>query len=138
MAIETTVTWRDEMTFDAKLGGHEITMDVGTKFGGRDLGPSPKSLLLPALAGCTGMDVVSMLKKMRVELSCFTLDVRAEVTDDNPKVFKLIHIVYNFSGKDLDRSEIERAVELSQKTYCGVSAMLGKTAEISYEINISD
>ena len=93
---------------------------------------------MPALAGCTGLDVISILNKMRVALDGFDLEVSASVTDQHPKVFDKIHLIYRFRGKELERSKLERAVELSQKTYCGVTAMLGKTAAITYEIEVSE
>ena len=138
MPDSTKVTWRDGMTFDAELDNHTITMDAAEKFGGRGLGARPKAMLLPALAGCTGMDVVSMLNKMRVPLEGFDLEVTGEMTDEHPKVYGKLHILYRFRGKDLDRSKIDRAVELSQKTYCGVTAMLSSTAEITYDIEVSE
>ncbi len=136
MPDTTRVSWRDGMTFDAELDNHTVTMDAADAQGGRGLGVRPKAMLLPALAGCTGMDVVSILNKMRVRFRGFELEVSGELTDEHPKVFNAIHVVYKFHGPDLDRSKIERAVQLSQERYCGVSAMLAKTAAVTYEIEI--
>jgi putative redox protein len=138
MSDTTRVSWRDGMTFDAELDNHTITMDAAEKFGGRGLGARPKAMLLPALAGCTGMDVIAILNKMRVTLDGFDLEVSGNMTAEHPKVYDAIHLTYTFRGKDLDRSKLERAVELSQKTYCGVTAMLGKTAAITYEIRVAE
>jgi putative redox protein len=137
MPDTTRVTWRDGLTFDAELDGHRLTLDAAAQFGGRELGPRPKPMLLSALAGCTGMDVVSILNKMKMPFEGFDLDLRGELTERHPKVYRKIHIVYRFRGKELDRSKIQRAVELSQSKYCGVTAMLDNTAEITYELDLS-
>ena len=134
MADSTEVTWKDGMAFDVALEGHELKIDAAEAFGGRGYGPKPKSLLLSALAGCTGMDVVSMLKKMRMSWKTFGLKVDGELSADHPKVYKKIHITYRFTGDALDSDKIKRAIELSQKTYCGVTVMLSSTAEITYDL----
>lgn len=138
MSDTTKVSWRDGMAFDAELDNHTITMDAAEKFGGRGLGVRPKAMILPALAGCTGMDVMAILTKMRISLEGFDLEVTGDYTKEHPKVFDEIHIVYRFRGKDLDRTKLERAVQLSQEQYCGVSAMLAKTASVTYEIEVSE
>jgi putative redox protein len=109
----------------------EVSVDSHVKFGGQGKGPRPKPLLLFSLAGCTGMDVVSLLKKMRVDFTDFKIKVSAELTEDHPKYYHKIHLTYLFSGEDLDAGKIEKAVNLSQDKYCGVSYMLSKTAEIT-------
>lgn len=134
MGPSTRVTYTDGMAFDVELQGHHFTVDAEAQVGGSDRGPRPKALLLSALAGCTGMDVVAILKKMRMPFASFSVDVSGELTDEHPKVFRALHVTYRFTGEELDRAKIERAVELSQTTYCGVTAMLRKTAEITTEI----
>lgn len=124
------------MAFDVTLEGHTFGVDAAEEFGGRGHGPKPKALVLSALAGCTAMDVTAILKKMRVELESFGVDVSGELTDEHPKVYHQIHITYRFKGPDLDRSKLERAVELSQTRYCGVSKMLQGTAKITHEIRV--
>ncbi len=136
MSDTTRASWRDNMSFDVDLAGHHLTIDAAPEVGGRNYGPKPKALLLTALAGCTGMDVVAILKKMRMPLASFAVEVEGELTDTPPKVYRRIHITYRFAGDALDRAKIERAVELSLTTYCGVTAMLGKTADISHTIVI--
>lgn len=134
MAARTTVTWSEGMGFDVELDGHTFAIDAGEQFGGKNRGPRPKNLLLSALAGCTGMDVVSLLGKMKVPFDGFRLEVEGKVCDEHPKVYTDIAIRYIFTGSQLDRDKIDKAVTLSLDKYCGVTAMLGKTARISHEI----
>lgn len=132
----THLTWAGDMAFEVELQGHRFSVDASAEHGGKDRGPRPKPLVLSALAGCTGMDVVSMLNKMRVSFDAFEVEVSGELTDEHPKHYRAIHIVYRLRGADIDRAKVERAVELSQERYCGVSAMLRPTAELSHEIVI--
>jgi putative redox protein len=116
---------------------HWVPMDGPEQFGGSDAGIRPKELLLLSLAGCTGSDVASMLDKMRVPYKKFEVDVNAEMAAEHPKVYTKLEVVYKFWGEALDTSKIERAIELSETTYCAISAMLRKSVEITsrYEIN---
>jgi putative redox protein len=134
MGTKTLVTWSKDMAFDVELQGHHFSIDADAQFGGNDLGPRPKALLLSGLAGCTGMDVVSLLKKMRMEWDSFALEVEGELTDEHPKVYKEIRIKYLFRGDKLEENKIKKAVSLSQEKYCGVTTMLGKTADIKVDI----
>jgi putative redox protein len=133
---EVKTRWLNNMTFESKVGDHTIMMDAGPKVGGNNQGSRPKPLLLTSLAGCTGMDVVSLLKKMRVDFKDLQIDVQGELTEEHPKFYHKIHIIYILKGTDIDRAKVEKAVQLSQDKYCGVSAMLRKAAEITYEIRI--
>lgn len=128
--------WKGDMKFEAEVTEHKIIMDTTPEFGGHEEGPRPKPLVLASLAGCTGMDVISILKKMKVNLDGFRLICEADVADEHPKVYTNINLIYEFKGKDLDRAKLEKAVSLSQERYCGVSAMLRKNCPISYEIKI--
>jgi len=132
--MKSTVKWNSGMAFTAHQGGHAIDLDAPRESGGMDSGSSPKGLLLSALGGCTGVDVVSILEKMRVPLEGFEVQATAELTEEHPKVFKSIHLRYAFRGKDLPVEKLEKAVILSMDRYCGVSAMLAKAAPISWEI----
>jgi putative redox protein len=132
----TKTTWKGNMAFESQLGNHAIRMDAKPDLGD-DSGASPKMLLLAGLAGCTGMDVASLLKKMRVEYDAFEIDIEADLTEEHPIVFSAIRLVYNISGSNLERAKIEKAVALSQEKYCGVSAMLKKNSPIEYEINLN-
>lgn len=126
------------MGFEADVGPHRIRMDAGLEEGGHDLGPRPKPLILAAAAGCTGMDIASLLRKMRVQVDAFEMDVEGDVTEEHPKVYSAVRLIYRFRGKGLDRSKIEKAVELSQTRYCGVGAMLKKAVPYSYRIEFQD
>ena len=138
MAEQATVTWKNNMAFEASINGHQIIMDTDSSGGGQDLGPRPKILLLAGLGGCTGMDVVSMLAKMKVVPEKFWMEISAEMTDEHPKVYNQIKLVYCFKGDDLPMDKLEKAVNLSKEKYCSVSAMLSKTAEMIIEIKIVD
>jgi len=130
----TQVSWQSGMTFKVELDGHSLIVDAKPEGGGENRGPRPKGLLLSALGGCTGMDVVSVLGKMRVALAGFRVEVEAPLTEDHPRVYSSIHIRYIFQGKDLPMDKLERAVQLSQEKYCGVSAMLVKATPVTHEI----
>ncbi len=134
MKHELEASWMSGMGFEADYQGHHIIVDAGEKSGGNDRGVRPKPLLLMSLAGCTGMDVVSLLKKMRVPFEDLKIKVSGELTEEHPKYFHKIHIVYVVKGNELNESKVAKAVDLSQDKYCGVSAMLKKAAKITYEI----
>jgi putative redox protein len=134
LANKTTATWADGMSFDVELQGHTFKVDADEKFGGKNRGPRPEALLLSGLAGCTGMDVVSLLGKMKVPFDSFRLEVAGELGEEHPKVYTEIVVRYIFSGSQLDRDKIEKAVNLSLDKYCAVTAMLQKTARVSHEI----
>ncbi|WZL74248.1 OsmC family protein [Clostridiaceae bacterium 35-E11] len=134
MGHEVNCKWLNNMAFETDILGHTLTMDASPKVGGENRGPLPKPLTLASLAGCTGMDVVSILNKMRVELEGFDIKVHGELTEEHPKYYHKIHLTYTFQGKNLPLEKLERAVQLSQEKYCGVSALLSKGAEVTYEI----
>ena len=126
------------MHFDGLVMDHVIPLDDIHADGSPSLGPSPKRLLLLSLAGCTGMDVVSMLAKMRVPVTAFRLKVIADGTETHPKVYTDVVIQYIFNGDNLDshREQIQKAISLSQEKYCGVTAMLSTAMTIKTEIHI--
>ena len=130
------INWKGEMSFEAEVNGHKFMIDADERVGGKDRGPRPKPLMLAALAGCTGMDVISILKKMRVELDDFDVDVEGELGEEHPVSYTNMKIVYTFKGKDLPKDKIEKAVNLSQDRYCGVSDFYKKVIPISHEIKI--
>jgi putative redox protein len=128
--------WLGDMKFDSIVNGHHVIIDAMPEGGGSDSGPRPKTLLLTALAGCTAMDVVSILKKMRVEVEKFNVEVQADMTEEHPKHYTHMHIIYRFKGKDLPVDKLEKAIDLSQERYCGVSFMYRKAMEVTHEIVI--
>jgi putative redox protein len=132
--VETS--WRGNMLFDANVSGHHVMMDAVPAVGGEDKGSRPKELMLASLAGCSGMDVVSILKKMRVPFTALNIRVEADVTEDHPKHYEKMHVIYEFTGNDLQMDQLKKAVELSQERYCGVSFVYKKAMEVSYEILI--
>lgn len=137
MAVSTAM-WLGGLAFSVEQDGHQFIIDGSENFGGEDRGPRPKNLLLTALTGCTGMDVVSILKKMKVENYTLTVSASGEYTEDHPRVFKFINIKYFFRGKKLPEKKIERAVSLSQDRYCGVSAMLRSSVQMNHTIVIEN
>ncbi|MDK2978954.1 MAG: putative redox protein [Bacteroidales bacterium] len=137
MKTSLNLNWKKGMAFETELNGHKIVIDADEAVGGNDLGPRPKPLMLLALAGCTGMDVVSILKKMRVELDDFNVEVVANVTDEHPKHYDEMKVIYKFWGKDLPEDKINKAVNLSQERYCGVSFVYRKYIKMSIEIQIN-
>lgn len=115
---------------------HWVTMDGPENFGGSNAGTRPKELLLIALGGCTGSDVVSILQKKKVKLDDFEMNISADVAEEHPQVFTKINIEYVFYGKDIQEKDVERAIELSQTKYCSVTHMLNKAAEITHSYKI--
>jgi len=122
------------MAFDAALEGFTFGIDADPAVGGRGLGPKPKGLVLTALCGCTAMDVISILTKMRVPLTGFSVDASTELTDTHPKVFTAVTVNYRFTGEDLPLAKLQRAVSLSEESYCGVTAMLKKHTQVESAI----
>lgn len=136
MKDSVKVNWKKGMAFEADIQGYKIMMDASKEHGGDGLGPRPKPLSMVSLAGCTGMDVVSILGKMRVIPDDFTIVIDGDLTDEHPKTFTRMHIIYQFKGKDLPMDKLQKAIELSQERYCGVSASFRKAMEITYEIKL--
>jgi putative redox protein len=132
------VKWRGNMAFEADIHEHKVLFDASPDVGGKNDGPRPKPMLMASLAGCTGMDVISILKKMKVEVSGFNVKVEGTLTDEHPKQFSAMHLIYEFTGTNLPAEKIKHAIELSQEKYCGVSATLKKALDISYEIIIRE
>jgi len=114
---------------------HWIVMDGPSAFGGTEAGTKPMELVLIALGGCTGMDVVSLLEKMKVKFADFKVSITAEQKEDHPKTFTKIHIKYVVEG-DVPEDKVRKAIDLSQQKYCSVSEILRKSAEITYEYEI--
>ena len=126
--------WKENMVFEADINGFKITLDAEEAVGGQNQGPRPKALTLVSLAGCTSMDVISILKKMRIEPTYFNVEVEGELTEEHPKYYHSIHVKYIFKGDKLPMEKLEKAVNLSEERYCGVNALLSKGAKITSEI----
>jgi putative redox protein len=133
-AIETR--WLGNMAFETEVNGHKIILDATAEVGGEDLGPRPKLLMLSALGGCTGMDIVSLLKKMRVDFEGVKVIVEGDLTEEHPKHFSKMHVIYEITGKDLPLDKIRKAVNMSEERYCGVRAVYSKAMEITSEIRL--
>jgi len=133
-----TTTWLNDLAFEAEVDGHKLYMDSSMEHGGKNTGPRPKPLMMVALAGCTGMDVVSILKKMKMNFEDFSVEVEGDVTEDHPKRFEGMKIIYRIKGKDINRKNVEKAVNLSSTRYCGVSANYIKAFPITHEIIIEE
>ncbi|MBN2017052.1 MAG: OsmC family protein [Candidatus Cloacimonetes bacterium] len=134
--MKAKVTLIDKLQFSAVAdSNHPIIVDAGKEMS-YDKGPRPKELVLMGLISCTGMDVVSLLNKMRVPYKDVTITADAESTDEHPKIFKKINITYTIIGDDIDEKKVEKAISLSQERYCGVTAMLEKSSDITYSYNI--
>lgn len=124
-------SYMDQLQFTARLNEHSIMMDGAREF---SVGVSPKPLLLSALAGCAGMDIVSILKKKEIDFSEFSIDVRGDLTREEPRVYDLIHITFSIRIMADMLHEMDAAVKLSFDSYCGVHAMLSKVCKITYEV----
>jgi putative redox protein len=135
--MQAKIKWVGKRGFIGETeSGNKIRMDIAMEKGGGNTGPTPMELVLLALGGCTGLDVISILEKKRAKLEGMEIKIEAEKTENHPKVFKNIKIEYLFQGKDLKESDLKTAIELSQEKYCSVSAILKKTAELSYSWTI--
>ena len=135
--MKTIVRWGDDASFVAETeSGHQVIMDGSPEFGGQNKGPRPMEMLLIGMGGCTSFDVVLILKKSRQDIRDCVAEITAERADTDPKVFTKIHIHFVVTGKDLDPKRVEKAVTLSEEKYCSASIMLGKTAEITHDIEI--
>lgn len=132
------VKWSGDMSFSSEIDGHTISIDAKPEFGGKEKGPRPKPLMMLALAGCTGMDVASLLKKMRIDVEDFDIKIDGDLTEEHPKHFSSMHITYIFKGKDLPMDKLQKAIDLSQERYCGVSANYRKAMELTHEIVITE
>jgi putative redox protein len=137
--MKARVKWVQDRTFLGESGsGHSMVMDGDPAGGGRDLGIRPMEALLLGMGGCTAYDVVDILEKSRQDVDNCVIELDADRAEDAPRVFTKILMRYIITGRNLDPKKVERAVDLSAKTYCSATIMLGKTAEITHEIEIVD
>ena len=137
--MNLSVNWVDGMLMVGKShSGHSITMDGPIEIGGENLGVRPMEMLLLGVAGCTMIDVVTTLKKMRQDLSHCETKISAERANEHPKVFTDIHIQFLVKGKNLDSKKVDKAITLSAEKYCSASIMLGKTAKITHDFEVTE
>jgi putative redox protein len=137
--MKARAKWVEGMAFMGEAGsGHAVMMDGAPEYGGRNIGIRPMEMLLIGLAGCTGFDVVQILKKGRESVTGCEVEVEAERASEDPKVFTKIHIAYRVSGRGLSQAKAERAVTLSKEKYCSASIMLGATAEMTTSLVVVD
>lgn len=129
--MKTLTTWTAAHRFTSIHEGNSISID-----GDRTQGHGPKALLLSGLAGCSGIDVVDILEKMRVPFTDFSMETTADVADDHPKVFTAVVITYRLKTDPANREKVIKAIELSLDKYCGVAAMLKKNSAVHYELEI--
>ncbi|MFZ5816790.1 MAG: OsmC family protein [Bacillota bacterium] len=135
---EALVTWVGGMAFNAHVSsGHDLLMDARPDVGGENKGPRPSELLLAGLGGCTGMDVVSILRKMRVEFDRLEIAIEGDERTEHPKYFDQIRMVYRIFGANVPADKVKRAVELSETTYCTVAGLFRHGAKIEYRIEIN-
>ncbi len=136
MKDSVNLKWINNLAFEADVDGHKMIVDAKPEVGGTDKGPRPKHLMMVALGGCTGIDVASLLKKMRVGVEELNIEIEGDITEEHPKHFASMHIIYEFKGKDLPLEKLEKAIDLSQKKYCAVSESYRKAMKLTYEIRI--
>ena len=134
MKNRVITTWKGGMQFESdNPSGKTVIIDTDVEGVNQRFGLSPKAMMLASLAGCSGLDVVSILDKMKVQLEDFKIDIEAELTDEHPKYYSRVHVVYHFYGRDLKVSKLQKAVDLSVEKYCGVMEMFRKFSEVSTE-----
>ena len=131
--MKTSTKWKRDGVFESLQEGSDKSIIIDTN---KKEGPGPKSLLLSGLGGCSGIDVVDILKKQRVEFADFSIDVEAELTGEHPKVFKDIYILYSIRTDPSNENKVKKAIDLSLEKYCGVSAMLKKNSAIHYKLQL--
>ena len=135
--MNISVNWVDGLLMVGKSdSGHTITMDGPPESGGENLGVRPMEMLLLGVAGCTMIDVVTTLKKMRQDLSHLETKINAERASEHPKVFTDIHIQFILKGQNLDEKKVDKAITLSAEKYCSASIMLGETATITHDFEV--
>ncbi|MEP1489933.1 MAG: OsmC family protein [Algibacter sp.] len=134
MAIKVTTKWLGEMRFEStNPSGHNLFIDAGEENGGKGEGYRPKALMLSGLAGCSGLDVASLIKKMKLEVDDFKIETEANLTEEHPKFYDKVTLNFHFYGDNLKEKKLQKAVDLSIEKYCGVMEMFRQFAELSVE-----
>lgn len=138
MSVDYKTEWLGDMAFEMDISGHKVRMDASAESGGKDSGPRPKPLIIAGMTGCTGMDVVSILKKMREPVEYFNMKVETELSNEHPYTYTKVHLIYRIGGKGLNHDNVNKACHLSREKYCGGIALVEKAVEFSYEVQIED
>jgi putative redox protein len=134
MSIEINTVWKGNMQLETENPGGKFMIDASPDDGGQGDGFRPKALMLSALAGCSGLDIAMLIKKMRLSVDNFEIKTKANLTDEHPKYYDKVWVSYHFYGKDLDRDKLQKIVDLSVDKYCGVMEMFRKFADVSVEV----
>ena len=134
MAHLVETQWMGKMQFNALVNGHTVIMDAPERVGGEDNGPIPKPFVLTALSGCTGMDVVALLRKQGIEVNDFNIIVSGEISKQHPIVYTSIHLIYEFKGYESHKEAVLQAVTDSQEKLCGVSNMLKRIMPVTWDV----
>jgi putative redox protein len=134
MTNKIEVSWKGQMLFESVAPEGNVMIDAAPEVGGQGKGLRPKAMMLTALAGCSAMDIASLLKKMRAEVDDFKIEVEANLTEEHPKIYDKVKVTFRFYGKDFKKEKIEKAVNLSEERYCGVMEMFRKFSEVTTEI----
>lgn len=135
--MESKTTWIRGMQFESENRGKKTHFDISREQGGDDSAPTPKEVLLNAMCACSGIDIVSFAKKMRLELSSVRLEASAQKSNTIPSYFASVHVKYFLESEDPDREKIIRLVALSMSKYCGVSYMVSKASPITYSVHLN-
>lgn len=134
MGVKVSTKWLGEIRFEStNPSGHNLFIDAGEESGGKGEGYRPKALMLSGLAGCSGIDVAALIKKMKLDVADFTIDIDANLTDEHPKFYDKVTMTFHFYGDNLNEKKLQRAVDLSVEKYCGVMEMFRQFAEVTVE-----
>ncbi|MEC3906178.1 OsmC family protein [Tamlana sp. 2201CG12-4] len=135
MAVQVSTKWLGDMRFEStNPSGHDLFIDAGEENGGKGEGYRPKALMLSGLAGCSGLDVASLIKKMKLDVDDFTIDIDANLTEEHPKYYDKVSMNFHFYGDNLNEKKLQKTVDLSIDKYCGVMEMFRRFADV--EVNI--
>ena len=135
MASNTTTTiWKENMVFESDNPSGELLYMDAPEEGIQNKGLRPKAMMLSSLAGCSGLDVISLLKKMRADVADFKIIVRGELTDAHPRYYHRVQVAYHFYGNNLQKEKIHKAVSLSVDKYCGVMEMFRQFAKVTTKV----
>lgn len=134
MGVKVSTKWLGDIRFEStNPSGHNLFIDAGEENGGKGEGYRPKALMLSGLAGCSGIDVAGLIKKMKLDVADFSIEIDANLTEEHPKFYDKVTMAFHFYGDNLNEKKLQRAVDLSVEKYCGVMEMFRQFAEVSVE-----